>query len=332
MKSGMEKIELVKPNSNHTFTVDPEYGGMRIDVFLSHQFPSYSRSFFEKLIEDCCVKINDTLVRKKSVLLKENDTISVTFPLPKRDPIKIKKEAKNLDVEIVYEHPHFIVVNKPAGLMVHTPHPDSVDVTLVDWLLANFDELKNVGHVDRPGIVHRLDKDTTGLIIIPRNNCAHAYFGNLFRDRKIKKTYLAIVKGHPDKTGEIKFDIARHPSNRSKMTHVTGGNRPLIKGKIRKAKTVYKVIEYFDDYSLVEVYPVTGRTHQIRVHFAGIGHPLLGDAVYGEKSKTINRHALHAQKLEFDFEGKQCSIIQEPPKDFKQAICSLRKNKSENFS
>jgi len=324
----MEQIQLVEPNSVHTFTVKEDQEGQRVDLFLSEQFPSYSRSFFEKLIEQGRVKLNGKPINKKSTVLKINDTVSVQFPELKKDPVQLKKDIEKLDVKIVHEDPHFLIINKPAGLMVHAPHPDSTEVTLVDWLLAKFKELKNVGYEDRPGIVHRLDKDTSGLLIIPRNNCAHAYFSDLFKKRKIKKTYLAIVKGHPNKEGEIDLDIARHPSDRKKMTHVTIGNRPQIKSKIRHAKTLYKVLEYFDEYALVEVYPVTGRTHQIRVHFTGIKHPLLGDPIYGQKSKIIPRHALHANKLEFEFEGKKFTFQEDAPKDFKDAVTQLRTSKS----
>ena len=324
----MEQIQLVEPNSIHTFTVKENQEGQRVDAYLSSQFPSYSRSFFERLIEQECVKLNGKPIHKKSTPLKVDDTISIQFPEIKKDPVQVKKDAENLDVKIIHEDPHFLIISKPAGLMVHAPHPDSTDITLVDWLVAKFEDIKNVGYEDRPGIVHRLDKDTSGLLIIPRNNCSHAYFSDLFKERKIKKTYLAIVKGHPDKEGEIDLDIARNPDNRKKMTHVTGGNRPKIKSKIRQAKTLFKVIEYLDEYSLVEVHLITGRTHQIRVHFTGIKHPLLGDPIYGQKSKIISRHALHAHKLEFEFEGKKFEFQEDAPKDFQQAVIQLRKYKS----
>ena len=324
----VDKIQLIEPNSTHTFNVTDEQEGQRLDVFIASQFPSYSRSFFEKLIKQKNITINDKPIHRKSTPVMANDTISITFPDTKKDPVEIKKNVESLHVQIAHEHPHFLVINKPAKLLVHAPHAESEAITLVDWLIAKFDDIRSIGSDDRPGIVHRLDKDTTGLIIIPRNNCAHAYFSDLFKNRKIQKTYLAIVKGHPDKEGEIDLEIARNPYDRNKMTHVTGKNVSKIKSKIRQAKTFYKIIEYFDEYSLVEAKPVTGRTHQIRVHFAGIGHPLLGDPVYGEKSKIISRHALHAQKLEFEFEGEKFCIIQNAPQDFKKAIKFLQQNKS----
>jgi len=323
----IEKIEVVEPGSTHTFTAQETDEGQRIDAFISSKFPSYSRSFFEKLIERQLVKINNKIIKKKSILIKPLDTIEITFPETKKKTPEFKKKLKDLDVKIVYENEHFVILNKPAGLMVHTPNPQSTAVTLVDWILENIEQVSNVGLDDRPGIVHRLDKDTTGLIIIPKNNCAHAYISNLFKERKIQKTYLAIVKGHPNKEGEIELDIARNPFDKNKMTHVTTRNIRHIRSKIRQAKTNYKVLEYFDNHALIEAKPVTGRTHQIRVHFSGIKHPLLSDPIYGEKSKIIGRHALHAQKLEFEFEGEKISVSQEPPQDFQDALKLLRNNK-----
>jgi len=323
----MEKIEVAKPGSIHIFEVQSQDDGLRLDYFVAKQFPSYSRSFFERLIERERVKLNTKTVNKKSIPIKESDTIEIKFPEIKKETINFKSKLENLDVKIVYKHKHFFILSKPDKLMVHAPHPESTAVTLVDWALANLSNISNVGFDDRPGIVHRLDKDTTGLIIIPRNNCSHAYISNLFKERKIKKTYLAIVKGHPDKEGEIELDIARNPFDKNKMTHVTSGNISKIRGKIRKAKTSFRVLEYFDEYSLVEAKPVTGRTHQIRVHFAGIGHPILGDPVYNEKSKIISRQALHAHKLEFEFEGEKITATENPPKDFQFAISLIQKNK-----
>ncbi|MFC1842223.1 RluA family pseudouridine synthase [Candidatus Dependentiae bacterium] len=321
----MEKIQIIKPGSTHTFEVTVDQEGQRIDCYLADQFKSYSRSFFEKLIEKKLVKLNNKTINKKSIPLKSSDTIEVKFPEEKKKSTDFKNKLENLNIKIVYEHKHFVILNKPSDLIVHPPYPQSQAVTLVDWILKNIDEVSNVGFDDRPGIVHRLDKDTTGLIIIPKNNCAHAYFSDMFKERKIQKTYLAIVKNHPYKEGEIDYDIARNPSDKSKMVHVTTQNLSKIKSKIRRAKTIYKVLEYYEEFSLVQVKPITGRTHQIRVHFAAIKHPLLGDCVYGQTSKIIPRHALHAYELEFEFEGEKIQVCQEPPQDFQKALEILRK-------
>ena len=321
----VNKIEVIKPGSIHIFKAQEVDEGQRIDRFVSSKFPSYSRSFFERLIERMHVKLNDRPINKKSTPIKSCDIIRVKFPRAKKKSPEFEKHLENLQVKVVYENEHFAILNKPASLMVHAPTPQSTAITLVDWIVKNIEQVSNVGFDDRPGIVHRLDKDTTGLIIIPKNNCAHAYISNLFKERKIQKTYLAIVKGHPSKDGEIELDIARNPFDKNKMTHVTDRNIRHIRSKIRRAKTCYKVLEYFENHALIEAKPITGRTHQIRVHFSGIKHSLLSDPIYGEKSKIIGRHALHAQKLEFEFEGKTISVNQDPPKDFQDALKILRK-------
>lgn len=217
-----------------------------------------------------------------------------------------------------------MVVNKPSNLVVHPPRVTSKDVTLIDWLVHTFNELEQVGYADRPGIVHRLDKNTSGLMLVARNNCAHALLCDMFKKRTIQKTYLALVTGHPDKEGTIDFAIMRHQTKRNTMMHVRPGSH--TNGKVREACTHYRVLEYFDDCSLVQIKPITGRTHQIRVHFAALGHALVGDYVYGKKSKTIKRQALHAYKLSFKFNGKQYEFCQNPPEDFQNFLEILRNN------
>ena len=322
-----KNIELEIAGSIHKFTVKPEETGQRVDAYIANQFPSYSRSFFEKLIELELVKINNKIVSKKSWPLKENDIIELQFPQAKNRDQELDK-LKDLDINIIYQNQHFAILNKPANLSAHPSNNNNETITLVDWILANIEQVSNVGFDARPGIVHRLDKDTTGLMIIPKNNCAHAYFADLFKKRKVEKTYLAIVHGHPEKTGEIDVEIARHPKEKTKMTHVNSSNIARIKGKSRNAKTLYEVLEYYDGFALVSAKPLTGRTHQIRVHFSSIGHPLLGDGVYGKSSKIIARHALHALQLEFEFEGEKMKFQQDPPKDFTDAINLLEQNKS----
>jgi len=322
----MEKIELLLPNSTYTFNVAEQETGLRLDVYLANRFPSYSRSFFNKLISRSFVLVNSEPALKKSITLKVNDKVAITFPMLKKFNFD-SKLVESLDVQIVHEHQHFLIINKPANLIVHSPNSSSESITLVDWLLAHFNDIKDVGYEDRPGIVHRIDKDTTGLLIIPRNNCAHAFFGNLFKERKIKKTYLAIVEGHPQREGIIDFPIMRHPYNKSRMVHVSVSPYLNNSKQVRQALTNYKVLEYFDDCSLVEVYPFTGRTHQIRVHLAAIGCPIIGDQVYGTKSKLISRQALHACKLGFEYDGNSYNFFQDMPGDFKKILISLQKMK-----
>jgi len=320
----METITLVQPNTTHRFSVTKSQADQRLDHYLKKLFPSYSRNFFQQLIEQKLVHINDKKEVKARTIVKQNDQITITFPACKQERPRMDI-PEDLGVEIVHEDKHFFVINKPAGLAVHPPKITHKEPTLIDWLVHKFQELSRVGYADRPGIVHRLDKDTSGILLVARNNCAHALLCDLFRKREIQKTYLALVDGHPEKEGTIDFAIMRHPKKRNTMAHVLPG--PVQSGpKRRDACTHYKVLEYFENGSLVEAKPVTGRTHQIRVHFAAIGHPIIGDYVYGKKIKTMPRQALHAYKLSFKFNGKQYEFAQEPPIDFQKKIEILRNN------
>lgn len=320
----MENITVIPPNTTHQFTVSADKAGQRLDLYLKKQLPSYSRSFLQQLIAQEMVTVNNQKNIKPRTLTKSEDVVSITFPPPTVERPQ-KEIPKDLHVEIVHEDPHFFIVNKPDNLAVHPPKITSVDVTLIDWLIQKCSDLSRVGYADRPGIVHRLDKDTSGIMIVARNNCAHALLSDLFRNRSIQKTYLAIVEGHPEKKGTIEFGIRRHPVRRNSMTHVKEFEK--ISGKkVRDACTHYEVLEYFQNCSLVEAKPVTGRTHQIRVHLAAIGHPLVGDILYGKKSKMIQRHALHAHKLSFKFNGKQYNFSENPPEDFQKILGILRNN------
>ena len=307
---------LVKPGMLYSLIVPPECATMRVDSYLSLYFSKYSRTFFKKLIDDGLIVCNNALVKKPSSIVKANDLIKIQFPL--EDSLLTTNLASDIPVSLVYEHEHFLIVNKPPYISVHAPHKNSKEPSLVDWLLTKFNEIRLVGHLDRPGIVHRLDKNTSGLLLVSRNNYAHEYLSNLFKNRSIKKTYYALVKGNPPQTGSIDFPIARDPFYRTKMSHKYSTGRFAL--------THYKVIEYFKDAALLELSPITGRTHQIRVHCAAIGHPLIGDAVYGTSSKLISRHALHAKTLEFSFEGHQFSFTQDLPHDFNDLLNFLRSN------
>ena len=306
----MEKI-LITVAENQT--------GKRLDVFMSEQLPAYSRAFFKRLIDDGYVLVNGLSITKAGYVLKLNDQVTYTFPAPKS--VDMSKDLTNVFVEIVYEHADFLIINKPAGLVVHAPQKEYIGITLVDWLLHYFKDLKTVGAQDRPGIVHRLDMHTSGLMIIPTNNQSHAIFTNMFKDRQISKTYLAVTTGHPDQTGQINYPIVRHPSHRNRMTHVLSKELTQNWAKqARHAQTNYRVLNYLPSYSLVAVQPVTGRTHQIRVHMAAIGHVLVGDIVYGHKTGLISRQALHAYKLVFSYQGQVYEFIAQPPADFNNLL------------
>lgn len=255
-------------------------------------------------------------------MVKAHDVIEINFPTQKTISALIAT-PDNINVEIIHQHEDFLILNKPAGLIVHAPHVSSTEFTLVDWLLAQHKEIANVGVHGRAGIVHRLDKDTSGIIIIARTHNAHTQFGNMFATRgAMHKTYHALVAGHPPKSGTIDIPIGRSLSNKTKMA--TFDPSIYTSAKTRQAVTHYTVLEYFNDCALVEAKPVTGRTHQIRVHLAAIGHPLLGDTTYGTSSIGIKRHALHAKQISFNFNNQDFSFSAIYPDDLKNIVEKLR--------
>ncbi len=218
-------------------------------------------------------------------------------------------------IRIVYQHTDFAIIHKPAGILVHIPTEKSTSFCLVDWLIHRFEHIKGVGPSDRPGIVHRLDRETSGLMVIALNNRAHQQLGKLFHDRKVEKTYSAIVAGHVPTSGSIAHSIKRHP---------TVDHRMICSPDGRPSLTHFEVVEYFDNATLVTVKPVTGRTHQIRVHFAQEGHPLLGDTLYGTKNTFIARHALNAKSVAFEYDGVRYFFQESAPEDFQNALRQLK--------
>lgn len=285
----------------------------RLDKFLHSNFPDYSRSYFQQLIHDGVVLINNRKVTKSGTVLKPNDIVTFYFP----PPPSYKATPRKIDFQVIDEQPDFLVINKPAGLLVHAAHTASQEPTLVDGLLHIFSELRDFNDTQRPGIIHRLDKDTSGLMLIARTIPAHFELSKIFKQRTIKKTYLAAVQGHPTKQGEIRLPIGRHPTQRHKMTHYGIASR--------EAATLYHVLKYYDDVSLIAAQILTGRTHQIRVHCAALGHKLLGDATYGVPSPFISRQALHAWKLSFEYKGKHFNYTCPVPEDFSKLLHTLKK-------
>lgn len=284
---------------------------VRLDSFLIEHISDYSRTYFQKLVKQGLITVNGSVVNK-SFLVKSGDSIDISFP----EPPTFDVEPAEVKFDILAKYDDFLIINKPAGLTVHHSKEQVIEPTLVHGLLYKFKEFCEFDNSERPGIVHRLDKQTSGLLVVARNQKALIHLSKLFKDRQVEKQYLAVVKGHPDPSGTIDLPIGRHPVERNKMSHVS------YVGK--RAVTHYKVEQYYDECALVSVRIETGRTHQIRVHFAANGHRLLGDSMYGIKSKLISRQALHSWKLGFSYEGEKFSFTCPVPEDFRKLLFSLK--------
>lgn len=325
----MNTNSFIEQNSKITLIVTETALTSRIDRYISQQLPNYSRNFFQQLIEQGYVTLNTTIVTKQSTPVTGGDEITLHFP-PHQKIQKSELDAATKEISILYQNDHFMIINKPAHLLIHAPSAQSTAITVVDWITYNHDDIKHVGLVDRPGIVHRLDRETSGLLIVARTNYAHQTFNTLFQKREINKTYHAVVVGHPEKVGFIDYGIARDPYNRAKMKAFDSNHKDYRAETkiIRPSQTHYTVLEYFNnpDAALVELKPISGRTHQIRVHMTASGHPLIGDQLYSKRSSLINRHALHAYSLSFIFDNVPYSFTQEPPQDFQKLVSGLQTN------
>jgi len=287
----------------YNFVADKQ--GVRLDKYISEKCPEFTRTHAQKLITDGHITVNDHMA-KASHKLNIGDRLTVVIPFVA--PISLLPEA--IPLNIIYEDDDLLVIDKPAGLAVH-PAPGHPSHTLVNAILSH---LSDINDSLRPGIVHRLDKDASGVMVVAKNNMAQANLINQFKARSVVKVYLVLVKGHlTPENGAIEAPIGRDPRNRKRMGVVAEG---------KEARTEYHVIKYIGDYTLLKVRTETGRTHQIRVHLLAIGYPVVGDAVYGVKSAHLSRQFLHACRLGFKLpsSGEYVEFTSELPPDLTQAL------------
>ncbi|QQQ85965.1 RluA family pseudouridine synthase [Peptacetobacter hiranonis] len=283
-----EKLSDVSCEEIREFLVEEDEEGDRLDVYLADQFVDMSRSYIQKIIKDKKVTVNGK-IEKSKYLVKEEDKIVIEIPKPK----VLEVVPQDIPIEIVYEDDDIIIVNKPQGMVVH-PAPGNYEGTLVNAILYHCKgNLSSINGVIRPGIVHRIDKDTSGILMIAKNNKAHNCLAEQLKDHSITREYEFICHGvFKEDNVTVDRPIGRNPKDRLKMAIVPNGKR---------AVTHFEVIERFNGYTQVRARLETGRTHQIRVHAMSINHPLVGDPVYGPKNSKIklNGQALHAKKLGF---------------------------------
>lgn len=296
------------------FKITSEEVNKRIDKYLSEVIENKSRSFIQGLIDNDNIKVNDKLI-KSNYKLKLNDIIEVNLP----EPLELEVKAEDIKLDIVYEDHEVIVVNKPQGMVVH-PAPGNYTGTLVNALLYHCKDLSGINGVIRPGIVHRIDKDTSGILVVAKNDNSHNFLAAQLKDHSMKREYYALVEGRvKNDIGTINEKLGRDPKDRIKMAIVKEG---------REAITHYEVLENYDYTTLVKCNLETGRTHQIRVHMAHIGHPLVGDPVYGyKKSKfKLMGQMLHAKTLGFVHPTTKefLEFSTELPSYFKNIIEKLR--------
>lgn len=304
----MENIkEVITVQANETDK------GKRIDKFISEVIDEATRSYIQKIIDSGLVEIQNKKVTKNGNKLKGNEVITIKLP----EPENLDLVPEDIPLDIVYEDKDIVVINKGPDMVVH-PAYGNYSGTLVNALLHHIKDLSTINGVIRPGIVHRLDKDTSGIIVVAKNNPSHLALAEMFKEKTLEKTYVCIVKGIlKEKEGRIETLIGRDSRDRKKMAVVRENGRIAISN--------YKVLDESKNHSLVEVKIETGRTHQIRVHMKSLNHPILGDATYGSPSDKAKRQMLHAYSLKFNhpIDNHEMKIMAPLPEDFKVAANSV---------
>ena len=300
---------------NYLFVIQEDQQ-TRLDKYLAEQFPEQTRSYLQKLIKDGEVLVNGKKV-KSGYQLSKGDEVCVTIPEPK----ELDVEPQDMNLDIVYEDEDVILINKPKGMVVH-PAPGHTTDTLVNGLLYHCkDHLSGINGVARPGIVHRIDRDTTGILIVCKNDMSHNSIAAQLKEHSINRRYCALVHGNlKEDTGTVEGPIGRHPVDRKKMAINERNGKPAV--------THYTVLERFGNYTLIECKLETGRTHQIRVHMSSIGHPLVGDEVYGPAKCPfkLQGQCLHAMVLGFVHPrtGEYLEFSAELPEYFQELLRKLR--------
>ncbi|MGB9668010.1 MAG: RluA family pseudouridine synthase [Thermosulfidibacteraceae bacterium] len=303
---------MQKDNTWNILTIDDNWHNSRLDVFLEVKL-EISRSKAKKLIKNGLVLINERIVKKAGEKLKKGGVVKVFIPAEEEN---LELTPLELDIPVLYEDEYLAVIEKPAGLVVHPASGHRRD-TLVNALIGKFEKLSIYGGMERAGIVHRLDKDTSGVMVITKDERCHELLSRMFKEKKVTKVYIAITRGEPQKLlGIIDKPIGRHPVDRKKMT---------IRGDGREAMTIYKLIKRNPPYNLVLARILTGRTHQIRVHFKSINMPVIGDAAYGKDLSLIKRQALHSSFIALDhpIKGQKIVIFSPPPIDIVEVMLKL---------
>lgn len=288
----------------------------RLDKFIARSLPQYTRSKIQGLIRDGHVQVDGGVIVKTGFSIEDGANVEILIP-PAQSPTLLPEK---IPLQIVFENDSVIVVNKPAGMVVH-PSAGHSSSTLVHALLAHLPQLTDQADKQRPGIVHRLDKDTSGLILVAKSETSQLWLQQQFSSRQVEKTYLALVDGHPrTQRGRIEASIYRHPNDRKKMAIA-----PASKG--REAVTLFSVEKEFPNHTLLKVKPLTGRTHQIRVHLTSIGLPIVGDTLYGRKNPSLplRRQFLHAFELKITLHSEKDprTFHADLPDDLKNVLLSL---------